>query len=124
MTKTISFRGVLGLSFAMLFSPAIMANEDLTPAEINTIVKEDIASAQIMAEMCPATIGKNSKFDANIKTLVQSYLADYADKSMTYEKIQSDSEYKLLLDEARQVAKETPKDEQQSVCNDVLNYQA
>ena len=91
---------------------------------ISTIVKEDIASAQIMAEMCPATIGKNAKFDANIKTLVQSYLADYADKSMTYEKIQSDSEYKSLLDEARQVAKETPKDEQQSVCNDVLNYQA
>lgn len=35
-----------------------------------------------MAEVCPAVIGKNAKFDGNIKLLVQSYLADYSDKSM------------------------------------------
>ena len=43
---------------------------------------------------------------------------------MTYESIQSDSEYKAVLNEARETAKETTADEQKSVCDDVLNYQA
>lgn len=124
MIKTISFRGLLGLSFATILSQAVMADEGLTQAEANTIVKEDIASAQVMTEMCPAIVGVNAKIDSNIKMLVKNYLADYSDKSMTYEKIQLDGEYKSLLDEARQAAKETSKDEQKSVCEDVLNYQA
>ncbi|MEN3979039.1 hypothetical protein [Acinetobacter sp. CWB-B33] len=124
MIKTISFRSLLGLGFAAVFSQAVIADEGLTQAEANTIVKEDIASAQVMAEVCPAVIGKNAKFDGNIKLLVQSYLADYSDKSMTYESIQSDSEYKAVLNEARETAKETTADEQKSVCDDVLNYQA
>ena len=124
MIKTISFRSLLGLGFAAVFSQAVIADEGLTQAEANTIVKEDVASAQVMAEVCPAVIGKNAKFDGNIKLLVQSYLADYSDKSMTYESIQSDSEYKAVLSEARETAKETTADEQKSVCDDVLNYQA
>ncbi|BCU65198.1 hypothetical protein F941_01185 [Acinetobacter bouvetii DSM 14964 = CIP 107468] len=124
MIKTISFRSLLGLGFAAVFSQAVIADEGLTQAEANTIVKEDVASAQVMAEVCPAVIGKNAKFDGNIKLLVQSYLADYSDKSMTYESIQSDSEYKAVLNEARETAKETTADEQKSVCDDVLNYQA
>ena len=43
---------------------------------------------------------------------------------MTYDKIQADTEYKSVLDEARQAAKETSKDEQKSVCDDVVNYEA
>ena len=93
-------------------------------AEANTIVKEDIASAQVMAELCPAAVGKSAKFDGNINTLIQGYLADYSDKSMTYEKIQSDSEYKSLLNEAREAAKEASQSEQKEVCSDVLSYQA
>ena len=68
-------------------------------------------------------MGKNATFDSNIKLLVKSYLADYSDKSMTYEKIQSDSEYQNLLKEAREAAKETAADEQKAVCDDVLNYE-
>lgn len=101
-----------------------MANEGLTQAEANTIVKEDIASAQVMAELCPTAVGKSAKFDGNINTLIQGYLADYSDKSMTYEKIQSDSEYKSLLNEAREAAKEASSSEQKEVCDDVLSYQA
>ena len=101
-----------------------MANEGLTQAEANTIVKEDIASAQVMAELCPAAVGKSAKFDGNINTLIQGYLADYSDTSMTYEKIQSDSEYKSLLNEAREAAKEASSSEQKEVCGDVLSYQA
>lgn len=120
----ISFRSFLGLGFAALLSQAVLADEGLTQAEANTIVKEDLASAQVMAEVCPAIVGKNAKFDHNIHQLIQSYLQDYSDKSMTYDKIQADTEYKSVLDEARQAAKETSKDEQKSVCDDVVNYEA
>ena len=124
MIKSISFRGLLGLGIAALLSSTVLADEGLSVEEANTIVKEDIASTQVMAEVCPAIVGKNAKFDHNIHQLIQSYLQDYSDKSMTYDKIQADSEYKSILDEARQAAKETSKDEQKTVCNEVVNYEA
>ena len=124
MIKLISFRSLLSLGVAALLSQAVLANEGLTPAEANTMVKEDIASAQVMIEVCPAIIGKNAKFDHNTHQLIQSYLQDYSDKSMNFDKIQSDTEYKSILNEAREAAKETSKDEQKSVCDDVVNYEA
>ena len=124
MIKLISFRSLLSLGVAALLSQAVLANEGLTPAEANTMNKENIASAQVMIEVCPAIIGKNAKFDHNTHQLIQSYLQNYSDKSMTYDKIQSDTEYKSILNEARQAAKETSKDEQKSVCDDVVNYEA
>lgn len=124
MITTLSFRRLLGLSLAAVLSQAVIADERLTPAEANTIIKEDIASTQVMAEVCPAIIGKNAKFDSNIQTLIKSYLADYSEKSMTYEKLQADTEYKSFLEESRIAAKESSKEEQKSVCDDVLNYEA
>lgn len=124
MIKLISFRSLLSLGVAALLSQAVLADEGLTPAEANTMVKEDIASAQVMTEVCPAIIGKNAKFDHNTHQLIQSYLQDYSDKSMNFDKIQSDTEYKSILNEAREAAKETSKDEQKSVCDDVVNYEA
>ncbi|WP_442768102.1 MCR_0457 family protein [Acinetobacter bohemicus] len=124
MIKLISFRSLLSLGVAALLSQAVLADEGLTPAEANTMVKEDIASAQVMTEVCPAIIGKNAKFDHNTHQLIQSYLQNYSDKSMNFDKIQSDTEYKSILNEAREAAKETSKDEQKSVCDDVVNYEA
>ena len=74
MIKTLSFRSVLGFGLAVLFTQAVNANDGLSPEEANSIVKEDIASTQIMAEVCPAVIGKNAKLDANVKLLTQMYL--------------------------------------------------
>ena len=122
MIKTISFRGLVILATAVLLSPALLANSALSPAEANTIIKEDIASIQVMAEMCPAIIGKNAKFDQNIQKLIQAALQDHADKSLNYDQLQTDKEYKSVLNEARADAKDTPKDEQKLVCADVLDY--
>lgn len=122
MIKKFSLFGALTLSLAAFISPSVMAN-DLTVEENNTIVKEDIASAQVMAEVCPAIIGRNPKFNSTVEQLIQSYLADYSDKGMSYQKLQADSEYKSLLEEARQGAKQTSSDEQKTVCEEMLNYQ-
>ena len=122
MIKKFSLFSALTLSLAAFISPSVMAN-DLTAEENNTIVKEDIASAQVMAEVCPAIIGQNAKLNSTIEQLIQSYLAEYSDKSMSYAQLQADSEYKSILEEARQGAKQTSDDEQKTVCNEVLNYQ-
>lgn len=122
MIKKFALFGTFALSLAALVSPSVMAS-DLTAEENNTIVKEDIASAQVMAEVCPAMIGQNAKLDSIIQTLIQSYLADYSDKGMSYQKLQADSEYKSLLEEARQGAKQTSTDEQKTVCEEILDYQ-
>ena len=124
MIKMISLHGFLSLGMAALLSQAVLADEGLTQAEANTIVKEDLASTQVMAEVCPEIVGKNAKFDHNIHQLIQSHLKEYSDKSITYDKIQTDTEYKSVLNDARQAAKETSKDEQKSVCDDVINYEA
>lgn len=122
MIKKFSLFSALTLSLAAFISPSVMAN-DLTVEENNTIVKEDIASAQVMAEVCPAIIAQNPKFNSTVEQLIQSYLADYSDKGMSYQKLQADSEYKSLLEEARQGAKQTSSDEQKTVCEEMLNYQ-
>lgn len=124
MIKTLSFRRVLGLAFAVLFAQAVSANEGLTQEEANSIVKEDIASTQIMAEVCPAVIGKNAKLDTNVQTLTKMYLKEYSDASMTLDKLQADPEYKSILQETRKAAQETSKEEQHAVCMDVAEYQA
>lgn len=122
MIKKFSLFSALTLSVAAFISPSVVAN-DLTTAENDTIVKEDIAAAQVMAEVCPAVIGQSAKLNSTIQELIQSYLAEYSDKGMSYAKLQADSEYKSLLEEARQGAKQTADDEQKTVCEEVLNYQ-
>ncbi len=55
MIKTISISWHIGFRlWLLLLSQAVIANDDFTQDEANTIVKEDIASAQVMAEVCPA----------------------------------------------------------------------
>lgn len=123
MIKTLSFRSVLGFGLAVLFTQTVNANDGLSQEEANSIVKEDIASTQIMAEVCPAVIGKNAKLDANVKLLTQMYLKDYSG-SITIDQLQSDPEYKSILQETRKAAQETSQEEQQAVCMDVVEYQA
>ena len=122
MIKKFPLFGALTLSLTAFISPSVLAT-DLTVEENDTIVKEDIAAAQVMTEVCPAVIGQNAKLDSTIQQLIQSYLAEYSDKGMSYTKLQADSEYKSLLEEARQGAKQTAKDEQKTVCEEVLDYQ-
>ena len=122
MIKSLTLRNFFGLGMAIMISQSAFALEGLSTEEANTIVKEDIAAAQVMTEFCPALVGQGSKIESNIQTLIQTYLQDYSDKSMTYAKLQSDSEYQSILQEARTDAKGTDKAEQKSVCDDVINF--
>ncbi|WP_026094128.1 MCR_0457 family protein [Acinetobacter venetianus] len=118
-----NFIRVFGVSFSLLTAPTVFADEAVSAAEADALIKDDIANAQVLIEMCPSIIGKNAKFDQNIKKIVDSYLSNYSNKSTTLDSLQKDSEFQNLLTDARQAAKEVSQAEQKSVCEDVLNYE-
>ena len=68
-----SFVRVLAVSFTFLVAPAVFADA-ASVKEADALIKDDIANAQVLIEMCPNLIGKNAKFDQNIKKMVDSYL--------------------------------------------------
>ncbi|MPW43169.1 hypothetical protein D7V21_06095 [Acinetobacter guerrae] len=108
---------------AITFNHVTFANESLTQAERNTLVKEDIAGTQVLSEVCPALMGQKANFEQNIQKLIQMNLKQYSGQSMTFAALQNDAEYKALLAEAHKTLKETPTDEQKTVCEDVLDFQ-
>ena len=103
------------LSSSTTFAAKADVNEE------NSSIKDDIASTQVLTEMCPSLIGKNAKFDQNIKKMISASLSDYSDKSATFESLQKDAEYQSLLKDARAAAKEVDSAEQKTVCEDTLN---
>ncbi len=108
---------------AITLSQMAFANEALSQAERNALVKEDIAGTQVLSEVCPTLIGKNATFEQNIQKLIQTNLKAYSGQNMTFAALQNDAEYKSRLADAQQTLKETSTDEQKTVCEDVLSYQ-
>lgn len=123
MTKISTLRNFFGLTLAVMLAQPTFAFEALTKEEADTVVKENIAAAQVMTEFCPALVNQGPKIESTIQSLIQTYLKDYSDKSMTYQKLQSDAEYQSILKEARTDANGSDPAEQKSVCEDVLNFQ-
>lgn len=119
--NTVTVTAMIFALTAGLCSPAFSA-ENLS-AEVDLTIKEDLASVQVLTEVCPGIVGKNAKLEQNTQQLIKQYLADYSDKSMTYDKIQQDKEYQSALQEARQEAKQTAKDEHQAVCDDLITQE-
>ncbi|ENX37499.1 hypothetical protein KTH73_04630 [Acinetobacter courvalinii] len=118
-----NFIKVFGVSFTLFTAPVVFADETVSVKEADALIKDDIANAQVLIEMCPALIGKNAKFDQNIKKMVGTYLSNYSDKSASLESLQKDAEFKSLLKDAHEAAAEVDKAEQKAVCEEVLNFE-
>lgn len=50
------------------------------------------------------------------------YLNGYSNKSMSLANLQNDTEFKTLLNEARQAAKQMDHHEQHELCEEMVNY--
>lgn len=118
-----NFIRFFGVSFTLVAASVAFADEAVSVKEADALIKDDIANAQVLIEMCPNLIGKNTKFDLNIKKMVSSYLSNYSDKTASIESLQKDAEFQSLLKDARSAATEVEKSEQKSVCEDVLNFE-
>ncbi|APR69908.1 MULTISPECIES: MCR_0457 family protein [Acinetobacter] len=116
------FIRIIGVSFSLFTAQAIFA-EAISVQEADALIKDDIANAQVLIEMCPKLIGKNAKFDQNINQIIASYLEGYSNKSASLQSLQTDNDFKISLKEARAAAKEVDQAEQKSVCEDVLNFE-
>lgn len=117
-----SFIQVIAVSVAFLGTPVAFAADAVSVKEADTLIKDDIANAQVLIEMCPNLIGKNAKFDQNIQKMIGTYLANYSNKSESVATLQKDAEFQSLLKDARQAAKEVDNTEQKSVCEEVINF--
>lgn len=115
------FFQVLGISIT-LCTQTVFADEGISTQEADSLIKDDIASTQVLQEICPIFVGANKNLETNTKKIIAMYLGGYSNKSITFSALQNDSEYKTLLDEARQAAKEMDHHEQHELCEEVVNY--
>lgn len=106
--------------FYISFTSSCFA-ENLSAAELDALVKEDIAAAQVLTEICPAFIGNTAKFNANISAFTQSNLKRLSQPISTLEQIKQDPVYKEAYAEAKQSLNETDREEQKSSCEEVLD---
>ncbi|OTG65881.1 MCR_0457 family protein [Acinetobacter silvestris] len=117
--STRSLNRILCLSLFILSAHSAFA-ESLTTAESDSLVKEDIASAQVLATVCPKILGKNAILEKKMQQLSESYLKNMSVKSTTLAQLAQDSEYQAILAAAFADAAEVDQDEQKSVCGEIL----
>lgn len=119
---TRSLNRILLSSLLMLSAHSAFA-DNLTTAESDELIKEDIAASQVLATVCPKIMGQNAIFDKKIQQLSQSYLKNMSVKSMTLNQLNQDAEYQAILKTAKADAAEVNQDEQKSVCAEVLEIE-
>lgn len=94
--------------------------ESLTQAELDLLVKEDIASAQVLTEICPALIGANSKFNNQIDQFTIESLKRLSQASMTLTQLQQDTEYQTAYKEAKVAVTAHNQADQKTGCEEIL----
>ncbi len=94
--------------------------DDFTPAEKQTMLKEDIASTHALSNFCPSLVTNTAQLNANLDILKKKSLVELTD--FTEATLATDAEYQTLLKEAQDATSQISKDEQRSLCEDVLNY--
>lgn len=105
-----------------LNSAAVLHAEGLSPAELDALVKEDIAAAQVLNEICPNLIGDNSTFTTHISSFTAQNLARLS-KNTTLTQLQADLEYQNIYQAAKKETLASPEAEQKIGCQDVLTLQ-
>lgn len=115
--KRILLSSLLALSAHSTFA------EQLTAAESDELVKEDIAAIQVLVTICPNIMGPNAIFDKKTQQLSDSYLKNMSVKNMTLTQLSQDAEYQAIFKKAKADAAEVDPAEQKSICAEVLEIE-
>lgn len=99
---------------------SVFAEEVLSRAELDVIVKEDIASAQVLTEICPSIIGNKTELNKNIEKFTQLNLKRLSNPATTLTALQQDSEYQAAYKDAKKATTEIDDAERKSECENVL----
>jgi hypothetical protein len=121
MIPSLNFTPLFTLVLCAFISTLAMANTELSNAEADTIIKEDIAAAQVMIELCPALVGSKANIEQKVQVIIQTYLTELSDKHINYTALQKDTEYQAVLEQARQDMQQTSGAEQNELCLELAN---
>ena len=121
MIPSLNFTPLFTLVLCAIISTLAMANTELSNAEADTIIKEDIAAAQVMIELCPALVGSKANIEQKVQVIIQTYLTELSDKHINYTALQKDTEYQAVLEQARQDMQQTSGAEQKELCLELAN---
>lgn len=122
MRTSLSFaRLLLCVGCTTLISTSVFATSVLSSEERNTILKEDIAAAQVMQEQCPKFVADPAKINAQVKSVISEYIAELSGQSMDYDSLQKDAEYQDALKIAREDMQQTAAEEIKQVCEELAS---
>lgn len=104
-----------------LLSCSLAHAESLSKAELDLLVKEDIATAQVLTEVCPTLIGENQKVIQHVNHFTQSNLKRLSNPATTLAQLKDDAEYQMAYEEAKKDSLSADQAEQKQGCEDILS---
>ena len=119
MTKTL-YKFCMINTFAIL-SCSFSHADSLSKAELDLLIKEDIATAQVLTEICPPLIGDATQVLHHVDTFTQSNLKRLSNPATTLTDLKQDSEYQMAYKEAKNDSLSTDQAEQRQGCEDILH---
>lgn len=96
------------------------ASSELSTDEQDSLAKEDIASLQVLSELCHQVIGHNPKFQQNMQRLIEQNQHSLSQEKFK-QNLSQDHEYQSLLAESKSNSQEMSPAELKAACDEVLN---
>ena len=121
MRHSLALKRFLAFGLSGILSVSVWASADFSAEEQDTVTKEDIAAAQVMLELCPTYLGDNKALKDKVHAIINEYVAELSDTSLTYDKLQKDAEYITVLAQAKLDTKEVSAEEQKENCQEIAS---
>lgn len=107
-------------TLTFLSSTLVQANL-ISKAELDLVVKEDIAAAQVLNEICPALIKDATKIKQQVDSFTAESLKHLSQANLSFEQLKADPEYQNAFKEALAENNEYSQEEKQQGCNELIN---
>ena len=109
-------------TFMLSMMLSASANSDFTLEEQESLSKGDLASLQVLSELCHQVIGKHPQFQQNMQRLIDQN-QHVLSRSRSLQELPQDHEYQSLLAESKSNSQEMSQSELKAACEEVLNAQ-
>lgn len=107
-------------TFTFLSSTLVHANL-ISQAELDLVVKEDIAAAQVLNEICPALVTDATKIQHAVAQFTKESLKQLSSGAMSLEQLKQDAEYQNAYKEASAENNGYSQEEKQQGCNELIS---
>ena len=122
-----------GLATSLIYCALFTSPAFAAPAKTNAdsrvefksslpVTQEEVAAVEVLGEICPKIIGKNSNFNSGYSRLLKDLLPNIENPTLAVAILKDDAEYQTKLTEARVDANRATVKENREVCLDIVNY--